>query len=155
MNPASNVSLRLGEYARRNRQALAMILWLLAAFAALCATAYDAEVRKGATPSWSTVLLTAINWMFGNGNPPGDDAAWVQPLAMLVAPFLLPLLGVLAFVDSLRCRSTLFMRRIWPAHWGKPLVVVVGLGPKGSRSCEPSCKTDITWSPSSKTLAHP
>lgn len=81
--------------------------------------------------SFRDALQLAVKWLYADGDFPLDEQPWFLVAANLFAPFLLPILGVFAFVDSLRLRLWLGIRRLLPFGRARPLVVVIGLGDKG------------------------
>jgi hypothetical protein len=121
---------RGGLYARRARTAVNIGSIFLLSFFALALVVHF--FAKGAQiASFSDSLQLAVKWLYADG----DFSLKGQPLGLvavnLLAPFLLPILGVFAFVDSLRLRLWLGVRGYFSFVRRKPLIVVIGLGDKG------------------------
>ncbi len=119
-----------GLYAKRARTAVTIgsifLLFLLALTLGIHFYAKGAQ-----TGSSAESLQLAVKWLFANVDFALDEQPWGLVVANLFAPFLLPILGVFAFVDSLRLRLWLGTRSILPFGRTRPLVVVIGLGDRG------------------------
>jgi hypothetical protein len=121
---------RGGLYAKRARTAVTIGSIFLLSFLSL-ALGIHSFSQGEQLGSFPDSLQLAVKWLYADG----DFSLEAQPLGLvaanLLAPFLLPILGVFAFVDSLRLRLWFGVRGYLPFVRSKPLVVVIGLGDKG------------------------
>lgn len=120
------------------------MLSLMACLIALWAAAYLLGEDDGpwTAQRLSTTAYLAVQMLFANApaDAPGEPSLHpVLQALRIVAPALLPLFGLLAFVSALRVRLALWSRRfllapvqlLLPVSRRRDLVVVIGLGAKG------------------------
>jgi hypothetical protein len=95
--------------------------------------------RFDQNPGLREVLQIAVKWLYADGDFALQSQPWYLVFLNLLAPFILPVLGVFAFVDSLRLRVWLALRRFFSFLGSRNLVVIAGLGDKGFEILQSAC----------------
>lgn len=132
--------LAVGVFGKRLASGKRILLALLSCLVALWGAAYFLGEYDGTRTAQklSTAAYLAVQMLFANAPAESTLHPVLQGLR-LVAPALLPLFGLLAFVSALRVKLALWSRRFFlapvqlllPMSLRRDLVVIIGLGAKG------------------------
>lgn len=127
-----------GKGQQQVRLALNMALFLILVWGAVTALFYVAggvrEREAIADAAYASLQLFFVNVGYESfPQDPGGPWGWLLVAARYVVPWMIPVLAVLAFVDALRVRLVLWLRRRFRflSCDDRPLVLIVGLGVKG------------------------
>jgi len=144
LNTRSNTSPRdkdrvAGVYGRRIQLARnAFLLFLFLSAGLWCVVEFETNGTScTAVESTSNAhVYLVVQMLFANGDAPCTSGPILQWLR-LVAPWILPLLGLYAVVSSLRVRLSFFWKSAFYRH--RDLVLVIGLGQKGMEMVRAEC----------------
>ena len=138
MSPRDNARVA-GVYGRRIQLVRnAFVLFLFLCVGLWCVVEFETNgTNCTAVDSTSNAhAYLVVQMLFANGDAPCTSGPILQWLR-LVAPWILPLLGLYAVVSSLRVRLSFFLKSAFCRH--RDLVIVIGLGQKGMEMVRAEC----------------